>query len=255
MPGDRNRAFNYAVVASLVLHAVLLFAFDATMEPERRATPLGPLIARLVEEPAPPAPPRPAPQAAPTPAKPAAAAKPAPRPKPAPARKPSPPLRSEPSAAPPPAPSAQAPEAVRPPVAAPASPVAPGAAPAGPVPGRPEPEPAPPEPQSAEAIDARSLDQYQLLIASAARKYKRYPRVALDNNWEGEVRVRMVVGANGKIAALVVQTSSGYDVLDQQALDMFRKAMPLVQIPAALRGREFAVEVRAIYNLKDQVSG
>jgi hypothetical protein len=36
---------------------------------------------------------------------------------------------------------------------------------------------------------------------------------------------------------------------------MFKKAKPLVQIPAALRGKEFTIELRAIYNLKDQDSG
>ena len=88
-----------------------------------------------------------------------------------------------------------------------------------------------------------------------ARRYKRYPRVALDNNWEGRVVVHMVVGANGMIASLRVTTSSGHDVLDRQALDMIRKAKPLVPIPPAMRGREFSVEIPVIYNLKDQESG
>jgi hypothetical protein len=36
---------------------------------------------------------------------------------------------------------------------------------------------------------------------------------------------------------------------------MFRKAATAVQLPPALRGREFTLEVRAIYNLTDQDSG
>jgi protein TonB len=117
-----------------------------------------------------------------------------------------------------------------------------------------EPTPAPATP-SAEAFDAGSLAQYRLQIISAARKYKRYPRVAMDNNWEGDVVVRMVVGASGIIAALSVKSSSGHEVLDQQALDMFKRAKPLVQIPPALRGKEFAIELRAIYSLRDQEPG
>jgi TonB family protein len=77
----------------------------------------------------------------------------------------------------------------------------------------------------------------------------------MDNNWEGEVLVRMVVGANGLVSAVSVKTSSGYEVLDDQALDMFRKATGQVRIPALLRGREFAVEIRVTYYLKDQASG
>ena len=88
-----------------------------------------------------------------------------------------------------------------------------------------------------------------------ARNYKRYPRVALDNNWEGRVVVRMAIGANGMIASISVLTSAGHEVLDKQALDMIQKAKPRVQIPAALRGREFVIEIPVIYNLKDQASG
>jgi protein TonB len=115
-------------------------------------------------------------------------------------------------------------------------------------------DPAPASP-SIEALDSGSLAQYRLQLISTARKYKRYPRVAMDNNWEGDVVVRMVIGPNGMISALSVKSSSGHEVLDQQALEMFKKAKPLVQIPAALRGKEFIVELRAIYNLKDQDSG
>jgi protein TonB len=92
-------------------------------------------------------------------------------------------------------------------------------------------------------------------LISMARRYKRYPRVALDNNWEGRVVVRMLIGANGMIASLQVTASSGHDVLDEQALDMIRKAKPLVPIPPAMRGREFPVEIPVHYNLKDQDSG
>ena len=112
-----------------------------------------------------------------------------------------------------------------------------------------------PAPSGAATVDEGSLAQYRLQIISAARKYKRYPRVAMDNNWEGDVVVRMVIGANGMISALSIKTSSGHEVLDQQALDMFKKAKPMVQIPPSLRGKEFILELKAIYNLKDQDSG
>ena len=255
MHSDQNRAFSQAVLASIALHALVLFGFTALKNSAPRAGPTGPLVARLVEPAPPPAPPvaapippqveppKPAPrEAAPRP-KPRAAAKPSPRPSvpsplPVPETAPAPPTAAEPAPAAPAAPRAAA-------TSEPAAPAASAAA-------RIETAPSPP---AAEAIDAGSLAQYRLQLISAARKYKRYPRVAMDNNWEGEVLVRMVIGANGTISAASVKTSSGYEVLDSQALDMFRKAKPLVQIPAALRGKEFSIEVRAIYSLKDQASG
>jgi hypothetical protein len=44
-------------------------------------------------------------------------------------------------------------------------------------------------------------------------------------------------------------------VLDHQAREMFEKAKPFVPLPAALRGKAFEVELRAVYNLNAQRSG
>jgi periplasmic protein TonB len=99
--------------------------------------------------------------------------------------------------------------------------------------------------------DAGSLAQYRLQLIGAARRYKRYPRVAMDNNWEGAAEITMVIGGNGMISQVLVKTSSGHEVLDQQALEMFKRAKPLVPIPAALRGKEFSINLRAIYSLKE----
>jgi protein TonB len=102
------------------------------------------------------------------------------------------------------------------------------------------------------APDTGSLDDYRLELMQVARKYKRYPRAAMDNNWEGRVVVRMVVGANGMIASIGIANSTGHEVLDKQALDMIQKAKGGVLIPPALRGKEFTLEIPVIYNLKDQ---
>jgi protein TonB len=90
-----------------------------------------------------------------------------------------------------------------------------------------------------------------LQLIGAARRYKRYPRVAMDNNWEGTAEITMMIGSNGMISSVMIKTSSGHEVLDQQALEMFKRAKPLVPIPAALRGKEFTVVLRAIYSLKE----
>jgi periplasmic protein TonB len=256
MYNDQDRALHYAVLCSIVLHGVLLFGLSAPRNPENRASAPGPIVARLVQ-PAPSAAPVAAPR--PEPVKPNVQEKP-PAPsavKRVPAVKPRPLAKSEAKA---PARAAPAPSTpVTEPVAeAPPSPPAPSAAPAPAGPpataiARVDPTPAP-APPGAEAFDAGSLAQYRLQVISAARKYKRYPRAAMDNNWEGDVVVRMVIGANGMISALSVKSSSGHQVLDQQALEMFKRAKPLVQIPPALRGREFTIELRAIYSLKDQES-
>lgn len=240
-----NRSFGLALLASILLHALLLAALPSLRELAAQLPKVpAPLIARLMQaEPAPPSSP-PVEQA---------------RKQSAPEKRPAPPPVAKPVPVPTPAPIATPVPQVQNPVASEATPPAPApaaaAAPASPGPvARSEPSSvaapaAPPGP------DPGALDRYRLQLVTAAARFKRYPRSAIDNNWEGMVVVRMTIGADGRIAALGIKESSGHEVLDRQALDMFRIAKPFVLLPPELAGREFELELRAIYSLKDQPSG
>ena len=74
----------------------------------------------------------------------------------------------------------------------------------------------------------------------------------MDNDWQGEVIVRLSVAASGTIAQVSLARSSGHGLLDEQVLEMFRTAAGEAPVPRALRGQEFAIEVRTVYSLKDQ---
>jgi protein TonB len=103
---------------------------------------------------------------------------------------------------------------------------------------------------AAPIADATTVGQYRMQLIDAAKRYKRYPEVARENNWAGNVVVGVAVGADGRAQASV-RKSSGRPVLDEQALEMFQQAAKAVPVPPALRGREFSLEVRAIYGLED----
>ena len=230
-----NRPFHYAVAASLALHALALFALPDLVDTARRAASIPPqLIARLMEpEPVPEKPtPAPAPEAEPE--KKIQPAKPSPRvPKPPPrietplarevVRQPAPPVVQEAIETPPIA-------AVEP------QPAAPPAPPAAPAP--------------AQAPEVLSRDQYRVQLIDEARRHKRYPPLARENNWQGDVRIGVVVAASGR-ASVTLKASSGYEVLDRQALEMFTQAARAVPVPPPLRGKEFSLEVRAVYGLED----
>ena len=227
-----NRAFGYAVLASILLHALLLLALPQLRELVARPAP-APLIARLVRDVPKSTPSAPVEEMRkpPLPEKRPAAARPVAKSAPAPVEQPAPAAANEPV---PPAP------------AAPVTPVAPG-----PI--------ARIESPSAATLPAAAnpgvLGRYRLQLLTAAARFKRYPRSAIDNNWEGEVVVRMTIGADGMIAAIGIKSSSGHEILDRQALEMFRTAKPFVLLPPELAGKEFELELRAIYSLKDQGSG
>lgn len=102
----------------------------------------------------------------------------------------------------------------------------------------------------AEAFDPGLFDAYRLALISAARRYKRYPVQAMERGWEGRVEIRVVVDANGTIKSALVKSSSRYQILDNQALDMVRRALDaLTEVRPAPRGREFTVDVPVIFEL------
>ena len=87
-------------------------------------------------------------------------------------------------------------------------------------------------------------------ILAATRRYKRYPAQAMGRGWQGRVEIRLVIGANGITQSYTVKTSSGFGLLDETAIDMVKKGRPLVPVPAALRGREFTIDVPVIFDLR-----
>jgi protein TonB len=101
-------------------------------------------------------------------------------------------------------------------------------------------------------IDTASLAaQYRAALIAEAARYKRYPRFARDNGWQGRVDVRMAIGPNGEIDSLRVARGTGYAILDRKALEMVRSAKPQTAIPGGLRGKAFTVDVPVIFSLRD----
>jgi protein TonB len=101
-----------------------------------------------------------------------------------------------------------------------------------------------------DALEAGSLAQYRLALIGAAKRLKHYPAQAIDRGIEGRVDVRLVIGADGAPAAVLVKRSSGHEVLDRQAVDTMRRATAATSIPPALRNREIVVEIPLLYELK-----
>lgn len=244
MDDDPNRALHAALLGSLALHAVVFFTLPVRTTVDVPPAPPEPILAYLREPPEVPKPPPALARKAEPPVvkpPPAVERKPKTRPKPS-AKKPLPSI-AEPQAAPP----------TEPPVA-----VAPQPAPRLEMPNKVEtPPPAAPAPRAdvAEPRDELIVADYRAQLLSAARKFKRYPPVARDNGWEGEAVVKIIMGTGAAEAELALAASSGHAVLDRQALEMFRRALRLVPVPAQLQGKPFSVELRAVYRLNDQGSG
>jgi protein TonB len=85
--------------------------------------------------------------------------------------------------------------------------------------------------------------------ALAASVRKHYPRMARERGWQGRVEVRVHFRRGGLVGEVALARSSGFAVLDEQALDMVKTAdMP--QLPQTLRGKDFYVSLPVEFRLQ-----
>ena len=256
-----ERTLLWCVLASIVLHVLVLLGVSPEIALAPPAKSLLVLTARLAPvaavpqpsapQPEPVAPPKPTPVPPPPKSVPKPEPKPEPTPKPVLAPRPTPakPVTAPEAVSPKPAAESPKPAATEPTTdtatAATSSRPAPAgstfAAPAGAAAESPAP--------SVSEADKGTLERYRLALIVATRRYKRYPAIALEKGWQGRVEVHMVIGANGMLASTSIKTSSGHEILDNQALDMLKKGKTTVQVPPSLRGREFSVDVPVVFNL------
>ena len=96
----------------------------------------------------------------------------------------------------------------------------------------------------------RHLESYSSLLANAIAKYKQYPKIAQMRGWQGTVIADLEIDSKGTVISIKIKKSSTYEVLDNEALEMIRKASPFPAPPESLRGKNFNVLVPISFKLE-----
>lgn len=98
-------------------------------------------------------------------------------------------------------------------------------------------------------VDADDMRQYRLSLATAARRFKRYPALARERGWEGATEVALQVNALLSRPEVELVNSSGRSILDEQALEMIRQAVRITMLPEGLKGRDFRILLPVKFSL------
>jgi len=229
--GANSHTLLWAIIGSMLLHGLLAFLipnlkFDEVKKPDI-------LVVELVKKPElpPVVLPEPIPPK-PEPVKPKVEPKPEPKPliKPLPAPTE---IKNDPVPPPPTEVIAVAPKPDAPP-----SPVPPVAI------VKPEPTPAQP------SCNEECKTQYGEKITELVRKNAKMPRIARERGYQGIVKIKFIVDAEGKILSSEVEESSGHQILDTKALEQVRALGRLPHFPDGLGTTDFRVEIS--YVLKEE---
>lgn len=80
--------------------------------------------------------------------------------------------------------------------------------------------------------------------------HMRYPRLARLKRQEGVAELHFEVGRDGDVLSLALGRSSGYPLLDEEALALISRAQPLPPPPVSLAGSRWAFEVPVSFTLR-----
>ncbi|MFT3849343.1 MAG: energy transducer TonB [Propionivibrio sp.] len=106
-------------------------------------------------------------------------------------------------------------------------------------------------PAAQDGVSADDLRRYRVSLASAARRFKRYPALAREQGWEGTVDVAIRVRSALPTPDVVLVCSSGHDLLDEQAVQMMAQAARATTLPEGLRGRDLEIPLPVKFSLDE----
>lgn len=95
----------------------------------------------------------------------------------------------------------------------------------------------------------RLLTDYASGVKSAILREKTYPGLAERQGHEGAVKVGFTISADGSLQSVTVKSSSGFDELDEAALDAVRDAAPFDPLPSGTGRRQLPLSVTLRFSL------
>ena len=118
-------------------------------------------------------------------------------------------------------------------------------------------EAAPPAEESAGIDDATSqaITEYVQTIQKKISRAISFPMEAREQGWEGTVVLSLVIASDGTLNDARIQTSSGYEAFDKDAINTARILAPFSSFPEALKLEELVVTIPIVYSQEAVLEG
>ncbi|MDG2527265.1 energy transducer TonB [Caulobacter endophyticus] len=84
------------------------------------------------------------------------------------------------------------------------------------------------------SIDPATGSDYRARLLAHIQPFRRYPARAQDLDARGVAQILFMVEQNGKVSGVWVKASSGFEVLDAEAVATVLRAQPMPHVPAGL---------------------
>ena len=105
-------------------------------------------------------------------------------------------------------------------------------------------------PQPSPEVVKKVTDSYTNQLTRAIAKQKKYPKIAQMRQWQGEVLLNIEIDPQGNLVKADILEKSRYKILNNEAIDMVKRASPFPQPPEELRLKNFTVLVPISFKLE-----
>jgi len=105
------------------------------------------------------------------------------------------------------------------------------------------------EPIKIEEPDTQDILRYQDMIKRKIQKARRYPQWAKQKGYQGSTYLKFTMLKNGSIHDIRILQSSGYRILDEEALSTLTRAQPFPKIPEKIPFSKIQMEIYVVFQL------
>lgn len=95
-----------------------------------------------------------------------------------------------------------------------------------------------------------SVSEYVHKVSQQIRRNLVYPWLAKDANLEGSLRLRLRIYYTGQLLDVEIRESSGFAVLDENAVNIVKKVAPYPLFPPEMKQKELRIDLPIIYKTK-----
>ena len=104
--------------------------------------------------------------------------------------------------------------------------------------------------QASPEVVKQVTDSYTNQLTRAIAKQKKYPKIAQMRQWQGEVLLNVEIDPQGNLVKTEILEASRYKILNNEAVDMVKRAAPFPNPPEELQKRNFTVLVPISFKLE-----
>ena len=89
-----------------------------------------------------------------------------------------------------------------------------------------------------------------MTLTKAIAKQKKYPRIAQIRGWQGEIIIDLEIDGQGNLIKSKIKQRSKFKILDDEGMNMIKRASPFPKPPKELESKIFNVIVPISFKLQ-----